>query len=178
MLIEFLIGVAVLVALLALFVATRPAAGSRSAVIPTPASVLFADVSDFHRWEAWSPWAKLDPDAVNTYSGAESGAGAVFRWSGNNRVGEGIMTNLESRPNTLVRIKLEFLKPFKATNTAEFIFEPQGNGTRVTWSMTGTNNFVGKAMGLLMNCDKMVGGMFEKGLVNLKTVTEQMTVNR
>jgi hypothetical protein len=60
----------------------------------------------------------------------------------------------------------------QATNTATFNFTPDGDQTTITWAMTGTNNFVGKVMGLIMNCDKMVGGQFEKGLADLKTIVE------
>jgi hypothetical protein len=98
--------------------------------------------------------------------------GAVFRWDGNKDVGAGAMTILESHPSNLIRIKLEFLKPFAATDTAEFTFKPQGSGTEVTWSMYGKNNFIGKAMGLFIDCDKMVGGMFEKGLASMKGIVE------
>ena len=82
------------------------------------------------------------------------------------------MTLTESRPNDLIRIRLEFLKPFAAINTAEFTFTPEGNQTAVTWSMAGKNNFIAKAVSLFMNMDKMVGGDFEKGLAQMKSVVE------
>ncbi len=144
----------------------------RSATISAPASDVFAQVNDFHHWEAWSPWAKLDPAAKRTFEGAPAGTGAIFTWAGNNKVGAGTMTLTESRPNDLIRIQLEFRKPFKATNTAEFTFSPEGNQTVVTWSMFGRNNFISKAFCLFMNMDKMVGGDFEKGLANMKAVLE------
>src|SRR5437016_6832092 len=100
---------------------------TRSATMSAPAAALFAQVNDFHNWEAWSPWAKMDPAMKQTYEGAPSGTGAVYTWSGNNDVGEGRMTLTESRPGELVRIRLDFLKPFAATNTAEFAFKPDGN---------------------------------------------------
>ena len=106
------------------------------------------------------------------YEGAPAGTGAIYTWSGNNEVGEGRMTITESRPSDLIRIKLEFFKPFAATNTAEFTFKPEGNQTAVTWSMTGNNNFMAKAVHLLMNMDKMVGGQFEKGLAQMGSVVE------
>ena len=94
-------------------------------------------------------------------------------WAGNKNVGEGRMTIIESRPNELVRFKLEFFKPFRAVNTAEFTFKPQGGETTVTWSMFGANNFMAKAVNLVINCDKMVGGQFEQGFANLKEVLEK-----
>jgi hypothetical protein len=144
----------------------------RSASVSAPAPTVFAQVNDFHKWEAWSPWAKLDPAAKATFEGPSAGIGAIFRWAGNKEVGEGSMTITESRPSDLIRIKLEFLKPFAATNRAEFTFKPQGDQTVVTWSMEGKNNFMAKAFCLFMNMDKMVGSQFEKGLANMKALAE------
>ena len=107
-----------------------------------------------------------------TFAGPATGPGASYSWVGNNQVGEGRLTIIESRPNDLVRIKLEFMKPFAATNTAEFTFKPEGDKTAVTWSMQGNNNFIAKALHLVMNMDKMVGGQFEKGLADMKLVAE------
>jgi hypothetical protein len=129
--------------------------------------------STIFAWEAWSPWAKLDPVARNSFGEKSAGTGAVFAWSGNSKVGEGRMTINESRPNELIEIRLEFTRPFNATNTAAFTFKPDGNKTSVTWSMAGRNNLVAKAIGLFLNCDKMVGGQFEKGLANLKQLSER-----
>ena len=144
----------------------------RSATISAPAPAVFAQVNDFHNWEAWSPWAKLDPAAKATFEGPSTGTGAIFKWAGNKEVGEGSMTITESRPSDLIRIKLEFLRPFEATNSAEFTFKPEGNRTAVTWSMEGKNNFIAKAVCLFMNMDKMVGGQFEQGLAQMKAVVE------
>ena len=145
---------------------------TRTATISTPASAVFAQVNDLQKWDAWSPWAKLDPDARNSFEGPVSGIGAVMRWAGNNKVGQGSMTIIESRPDEFIRFKLEFLKPFAATNTAEFTFNSENDQTTVTWTMYGKSNFKSKAIGLIMNCDKMVGGQFEKGLAALKSVVE------
>jgi hypothetical protein len=145
---------------------------SRSATMAAPAPVVFAQVNDFHNWQAWSPWAKLDPNATLTYDGSASGNGAIYTWSGNKKIGEGKMTIMESQPSDLVRLKLEFFRPFKATNTAEFTFKPQGNETFVTWTMLGKKNFVMKAMHMIMEMDKMIGGDFEKGLAQMKVVSE------
>ncbi|HXE42018.1 MAG TPA: SRPBCC family protein [Candidatus Baltobacteraceae bacterium] len=143
---------------------------TRTATIPAPPEKVFAQVNELRAWEAWSPWAKKDPNAKSTYSGPASGVGASMAWAGNKEVGEGSMTIVESRVNELVGFKLEFLKPFKATNTAEFTFQPRGNQTVVSWTMTGKSNFFFKVFGLFMNCDDMVGKDFDKGLANLKSV--------
>jgi len=164
MLKKIFIGIGVIIIVFLIVVATRPAEFrvTRSASISAPPAVVFAQVNDLHKWDAWSPWAKLDPAMKQTHEGAPAGPGAVYSWAGNSDVGEGRMTITESRPDELVRIKLEFLKPFAAVSTTEFMFKPEGNQTAVTWSMTGTNNFMAKAMCLFMNMDKMVGGDFEK----------------
>lgn len=161
-------------ALFAAIVASRPSAFSitRSSVISAPPASVFAKVNDLHQWEAWSPWARLDPAAVNTFEGSDAGTGAIMRWSGNHKVGVGSMTIVESRPDQLIRIKLHFEKPFKADNDVTFSFAPRNNETVVAWNMSGNNNFIGKAMSLMMNCEKMVGEQFEKGLTQLKAVTE------
>jgi len=174
MLIKVLVGLVVVVAVSAGVVALQPSDFriERSAAIPAPAAVVFSQVNDFHKWEAWSPWAKMDPAAKNTLAGAPSGTGAVFEWAGNSKVGEGRMTLIESRPPELIRIRLDFVKPFAATNMAEFTFRPEGNQAVVTWSMTGKNNFTARALCFFMNMDKMVGGEFEKGLAQMKAVAE------
>lgn len=145
---------------------------SRSATIAAPASEVFAQVNDFRRWSAWSPYEKKDLGMKKTYAGAPRGTGAVYTWNGNQEVGAGSSTIVESRENELVRIKLEFIRPFTCTSTAEFTFEPQGRQTIVTWSLSGKNSVMGKAMGLFINMDKMIGGDFEKGLADLKQVVE------
>jgi uncharacterized protein YndB with AHSA1/START domain len=174
MLIPILIVLAVIVAVFVLVVALRPSEFrvARSTVIAAPPAAVFALVNDLHQWESWSPWAHLDPAAKQTYEGSPSGVGATFAWSGNKKIGEGRMAIIESRPNELVRFKLDFVKPFKGTNTAEFTFQPEGNQTAVTWSMVGKNNFLSKAFGLFVNCDQMVGSQFDKGLAQMKSLTE------
>ncbi len=173
MLTTFLV-IAVIVSILVAFIATRPSEFriTRSGAVPGPVAAVFPHVNELRKWEAWSPWARLDPNAKSTFEGPAAGTGASMAWAGNNQVGEGKMTITDSRPNELVRFKLEFYRPFKATNTAEFTFKAEGGQTTVTWSMSGTNNFMAKAMNLVINCDRMVGGQFEKGLANLRAVVE------
>lgn len=174
MLVYILIGVAAFIALFIVVVLMQPTHFriTRSANMSAPTAAVFAQVNDFHNWAAWSPWAKIDPAMKLTYDGAPAGTGAIYSWVGNKQVGQGKMTITASQPTDLIRIKLEFLKPFKATNTTEFTFNPEGNQTTVTWNMSGTKNFMFKAVGLLMNMDKLVGGDFEKGLSQLKSVVE------
>lgn len=156
------------------YAATRPSTFhvERSATMAAPASEVFAQVNDFHKWDAWSPWDKMDPDMKRTYEGAESGKGAVYMWAGNSNVGEGKMTITDVAPDDRIAIKLEFYKPMAGVSTAEFTFKPEGDGTRVTWSMDGTNGFVGKVFSLFMDMDTMIGGNFEQGLAALKKIVE------
>ena len=171
---KILIALGVIIVLFVGVVAMQPSdfRVTRSAKISAPPPAVFAQVNDFHNWQAWSPWAKKDPHAKNSFEGQESGTGAVFKWSGNSDVGEGSMTLTESRPNELIRLKLEFVKPFEDSADTEFTFKPEGDQTLVTWTMTGKNNFIGRIVCLFMNMDKMIGGDFEQGLANMKAVVE------
>ena len=174
MLKKILIGLVVLVALFAVVVALQPSEFrvARTAMISAPAPEVFAQVNDFRNWEGWSPWAKLDPAAKATFEGPAAGQGAVFAWSGNDKIGEGRMLLTESRPPQLVRIKVDFVKPFAGTSTSEFAFRPEGDRTAVTWSTYGPQSFVSKAICLFMNMDNMLGGDMEKGLAQMKSVAE------
>ncbi len=164
----------VLIVVLAGIIAMQPSTFSvtRSAKIAAPPAAVFAHVNDFRNWQAWSPWAKLDPNAKNTFEGPSTGEGAKFHWEGNDEVGEGEMTITESRPDELVLIKLEFIKPFASVCDTEFKFQPEGDQTVVTWTMSGPNTFMSKAKHLVMDMDQMVGGSFDEGLANLKSVVE------
>src|SRR5262245_4956787 len=169
-----LIGISAVVVLFVLVVATRPPTIhiERSITIAAPPEHAFVHVNDFRAWPSWSPYEKKDPQMKRTLSGPPAGTGAMYAWAGNNEVGEGRMTIVESNQPSKVGIKLEFSKPFAATNTATFTFVPGPGGTKVTWAMDGQNTLMSKVISLFMNFDKMVGGDFERGLVALKTIAE------
>ena len=169
------IGVVAVIAVFLIVVALQPAEYriERSAAMTAPAADVFAQVNDFHKWEAWSPWAKLDPAAKNTYDGPSSGVGAGLAWEGNDKVGVGRMTITESKPAERIAIRLEFIKPFADVALTEFAFKGDGKQTTVTWAMSGHKHYLSKMMCLFMNMDKMVGGDFEKGLASIKTVVEK-----
>jgi hypothetical protein len=175
-----LAALAAVVAVLAVVIAMRPAAFriARSATITAPPSAVFEEVNDLRRWEAWSPWAKIDPACKMTYDGAPSGVGAIMSWAGNSKVGEGRMTITDSRPDQRIRIKLDFFRPFKANNIAEFTFTPQVDQTAVTWTMTGERNFMCKGFSLICDIDEMVGKDFEKGLAQLNAVVQSSASSR
>jgi len=134
--------------------------------------VVFGLVNDFHAWDKWSPWAKLDPNMKTTYGGPPSGLGATYAWTGDSKVGEGNMRITESKPPEKVGIRLEFLKPMAGLCQTDFTFKPEAGGTAVSWVMSGTNDFVGKAFSLFMDMDAMIGKDFEKGLGAMRTEAE------
>jgi len=144
----------------------------RSAIIAAPAERVYAQIVDFRRWPAWSPWEDLDPNMERTYSGADSGPGAATAWSGNRKAGQGTMEISEAAEPSEVKIALEFLKPFKSRSTTTFSLKPQGEGTEVTWTMVGPTTFMTRVMGIFKSMDKMIGPDFEKGLGRLKAVAE------
>jgi uncharacterized protein YndB with AHSA1/START domain len=170
------IGIVIVVAIVALGIAisSRPDAFSvqRSATIAGPPGAVFGYLNDFHRWPQWSPWEKLDPNMQRTHSGAPSGIGAKYAWSGNSKAGEGSMTIMESKPSERIVVDLNFIKPFKSSNVTEFVLKPVAQGTQVTWTMTGKHNTATKAFSLVADMDKLVGKDFEQGLANLKVAAE------
>jgi uncharacterized protein YndB with AHSA1/START domain len=145
----------------------------RAAAIHAPPEKIFPLISDFHQWRAWSPYEDRDPNLERNYGGAASGKGAVYEWNGNKNVGSGRMEILDAPPPGKVVIKLDFLKPFEAHNTAEFTLLPQGDTTNVTWLMHGPAPFMSKVMQVFMNMDNMIGKDFATGLANLKRITEK-----
>jgi hypothetical protein len=174
MLRKILIAVVAVLLVLVIVIATRPATYrvERSTRIAAPPEVVFGLVNDFHAWDGWSPWAKLDPTMKVTYAGPSSGVGAAYAWAGDSKVGEGKMLITESQPAQKVGIRLEFIKPMAGVSHTEFGFRPEGGGTQVSWVMTGTNDFMGKAFSLVADMDAMIGKDFDKGLAAMRTEAE------
>lgn len=178
---KVLLGVAVVIVVGLLGVvavaSTKPATFSleRSLVIGAPAAVVYENLEDFHRWSQWSPWEKLDPQLTRTFSGEPKGKGAVYDWSGNKEAGRGRMTMQDTRAPELVDIRLQFFEPFEGDNRTLFTLAPAGEGTQVTWNMSGPNSFMGKVISVFADMDKMVGKDFERGLQNLKQISEAHT---
>ncbi|MBZ9867925.1 SRPBCC family protein [Mesorhizobium sp. CA15] len=170
-----LIILVVIVAAVLTYAATRPNdfVVTRSASIKAPAETIFPLINDFRRWPEWSPFEKLDPGMRRTLSGAESGKGAAYAWEGNSKAGKGRMEITNSVPSSLVSLKLDFEKPFRANNSVDFTLSPSGEGTTVTWAMRGARPFIAKLMGLFMNFDTLIGKDFEAGLGNLKRLAER-----
>ncbi|MGA8515824.1 MAG: SRPBCC family protein [Burkholderiaceae bacterium] len=167
--------IALLVVGVLFYASTRPNSFriERSITIAAPADRIFPLVNDFHQWEAWSPWEKVDPALKRTYSGSGAGKGAAYGWEGNKEVGSGTMEITESIPHSRVVINLHFLKPFEARNTVEFVLQPQVGGTLVTQAMYGPSPLMSKIMGLVFSMDKMVGSKYEEGLASIKGLAEK-----
>lgn len=144
----------------------------RSTIIDAPAAAVFDRINDFHNWPEWSPWEDLDPDMQKSFSGAEAGPGAEYAWSGNRKAGAGSMKIVDTTAPSKVTVALAFLKPFKSNSTIDFDLTPEGDGTKVTWTMIGPNTLMTRLMGIFKSMDKLVGPDFEKGLLRLKTVAE------
>jgi hypothetical protein len=172
---RLLIGVVLLVAAFAVVVWFQPDDYrlTRSIVIAAPAAAVFAQVNDLQKWDDWSPWAKLDPNAKVTFSGPQAGVGASFKWDGNDKVGAGTMVITESRPNERLATRTDFTRPFEGSSHSDFVFSEQGGRTDVIWSMFGTQNFISKAICLFVPMEKMLGPEFEKGLASLKRAAER-----
>jgi uncharacterized protein YndB with AHSA1/START domain len=165
---------AVAIAIVLILAATKPDRFSvqRAITVRAPAEKIFPLISDFHQWRSWSPYEDRDPALKRSYSGAAGGKGAVYGWEGNKNVGSGRMEILEASTPSKIVIKLDFIAPFEAHNTAEFTMLPQGDATNVTWRMHGPAPFMNKMMQVFMNLDNMIGKDFEAGLANLKRITE------
>ena len=166
---KLLIGLVALVVVLLVVAAARPAdfRVERTATLAATPAALFEQVNDHHKFVVWNPFMKLDPHVKNTFTGPDAGVGAVCSWEGNSDIGAGSCTIIESKPGELVRCRMDWKRPMESTSTVDFTFKPQGDKTVVTWAMYGKNNFLGKVVSVFMDCDKICGPQFEKGLVNL-----------
>lgn len=166
---KILLGLVAIIAIILIVAAFQPAEYhvERSAVVPASPPVVYAHVNDFHNWGQFNPWQELDTNAKVTFEGPANGPGAKFNWEGNSNMGSGSMTITTTRPDERIDIAMHFLKPMEGEAVTAFLFRPEGTGTKVTWTMDGKNNLIGRAFCLFMDMDKMVGGQYEKGLAKL-----------
>ncbi len=144
---------------------------SRSVAIPASADAIHPLINDFREWQRWSPWEGLDPALRRTYSGPESGVGATYEWAGNSKAGAGTMTIVSSDASRIV-VDLLFTAPFTAKNVATFELTPEGTGTRVTWTMSGSRNLL-MSIGGMLYFDKAIGKDFQRGLDALAEAVRQ-----
>jgi uncharacterized protein YndB with AHSA1/START domain len=175
MILRIIIIVAVLIAAILAFAATKPKTFQvqRSISINAPPEKIFALINDFHSWRGWAPQDRQDPTMHRTYSAAANGQGAVSEWDSTGSAGKGRMSITESVTPSMISIKVDFVKPFEAHNINEFTLEPAGTLTKVTWTMNGTNLYFMKIVGIFVNMERVAGKHFECGLDNLKTVAER-----
>jgi hypothetical protein len=168
-----LAAVVIVFAGILIYAATKPDSFQvqRSTAIGAPPEKIFPLINDLHAHTSWSPFEK-DPHMKRTHSGAAQGKGAVYEWDGDRKVGSGRLAIADSTPSNITMI-LDMFKPFKAHNTVNFMLEPQGDATRVTWAMHGRQPYMAKLMSTFVNCDKMVGGQFEEGLAKMKAIAEK-----
>ena len=167
--------IALAIVIVLILAATKPDSFriERSSTINAAPDKVFPLINDFQQWRGWSPWENKDPDLKRTYSGAERGKGAVYAWEGNKNVGSGRMEILDAAPPSKVVIKLDFIAPFEAHNTAEFTMLPQGNATNVHWVMHGPSQFMSRVMQVFVSFDKMIGKDFDDGLASMKGLAEK-----
>lgn len=169
------IGLVLVIAAVLIYASTKPDsfAMSRSMTINAPADKIFPMIESLREFNRWNPFLTPDPSVKLEYFGPERGVGAGHKWDGNREVGRGSIEITESHPNSNIAMKLHMLKPMAALNRVEFKLAPSGNGTAVTWTMQGRQPFIGKIMTLFIDCDKMVGKQFEKGLASMKALAEK-----
>ena len=171
---KILLGIVAVIAIILVIAAFQPTdfRVERSLAIAAPANALFDQVNDHKKFQKWNPWAKMDPDAKTTYSGADSGVGAVASWEGD-KSGAGSATITESKPGEFIRQRMDWIKPLAGTSTVDFTFKTEGDKTVVTWAMYGKNGYMGKLVSLFMDCESMCGPPFEQGLADLAQIVAQ-----
>jgi len=175
MILRIVIVVAVLIAAILAFAATKPNTLriQRSININASPEKIFALINDFHNWSSWAPQDKEDPTMTRIYSGAANGEGAVSDWNSTGSAGNGRMTITGSVPSEKISIQVDFVRPFEAHNVNQFTLERAGTSTKVTWTMNGTNLYIMKVMSVFKSMDDVIGPHFEHGLANLKAIAEQ-----
>lgn len=145
----------------------------REILVDANATELFPYINNLKLFRQWSPWEGKDSSMVAAHSGEDAGPGSIYEWSGNKKVGQGRMEILSTEVNQQVIIKIDFIRPFEAHNTVEFLLTPELKKTRIEWKIHGPNAFMSKVMQVFVSMDKMMGADFERGLSNLQTLIEQ-----
>jgi len=165
--------IAVAIAAILIIAALKPNSFSiqRAASIAAAPDAIFPLINDLRAHRTWSPFDK-DPGTQRSYSGPSKGPGSALEFA-DRKTGTGRLEILDASQPSQVTMSLKMSKPFKCDNIVKFSLAPQGGKTDVTWAMSGPQPFPAKVMGTIINCDKMVGGQFEKGLADLKAIAEK-----
>jgi len=144
---------------------------SRSVTINAPADKVYSFVANPKGWKQWAVWNQRDPAMQIEYSGPESGTGAKWSWKSKTQ-GDGTMTFTSTEPARKVAFDLYF-PDFGTTSQGLIDFVPDGNTTKVTWTMNGDMGSNPLFRWMALGMDGMVGKDFEAGLTNLKAVAEK-----
>jgi hypothetical protein len=166
-------GVGVVVVAILGFAASRPRRFrvERSVTIGSPLATIAALIDDFHNWPAWAAGEKPDPTATRAYGETARGVGAVCDWDSRGGAGKGRMEIVEASAQH-VRVKVNWQRPFVASNINEFVFAPRGESTLVTWTLDGENIYLLKVMTIFVGADRLMGRHLEHGLASLKCASE------
>jgi len=168
-----IIGIVVLalVIVLAIVIAMQPETAhiEKSIMIDAPAASIFPQVSNYRNFNVWSPWAKMDPKAKQSFEGPDVGVGSTMSWNGP-KTGTGSMTIEEIEENKRVKSSMTF-GGSDGNFYSEFILTPEENGTVVTWTYDGPNHgLAGKTMWVIMG--SMLSSQYDQGLKDLKDLVE------
>ncbi len=174
MLKKIFIGLGVIILFILGYAAMQPAAYTlgRSVVINSTPEKIFPHINSAQKLNEWMPWAAMDPNMKTNFDGPAEGVGSVMAWDSQGDMGVGQSTITESISNSRVRTKIEYYKPMEMNQISDITLTPEVDSTKVTWSVNGENNFIGKIFSMFVNMDKMVGPEFEKGLNTLKAKVE------
>ena len=144
----------------------------RSVLSDASAEEIYRILSDLRRYPEWNPWQSLDPSLRHQLYGGAAEVGASYSWNGNKQAGAGQMTIVELESDRLVKIALEFERPFPASNSVEWSISEEGGKRRVTWAMRGRNAKRMPRIFTALFMDMLAGQDFEKGLASLRTLDE------
>ena len=154
------------------FTGPKESVVKRSVVIDATPAEVYPHIASLKKMHDWSPWREMDRDQKNTWSGADGTVGSYEEWEGDT-VGTGRQEIVALEQDRKVTTDLRFFEPWESQSTVSLELAPEGEGTRVDWIMTSKNEGLGRLMAVFMDMDKMIGPDFEKGLQNLKAVTEE-----
>jgi uncharacterized protein YndB with AHSA1/START domain len=143
----------------------------RSTTIDAPPERIFPLIAEPRTMNTWNPFNE-DPSIKGSYSGPERGPGARYSFA-SKRAGTGYTEITEESAPCYLGMRLVMTKPMACDHHVEFRLEPVGRGTRVTWAMSGEMNFMSRAMNQVIDCEKMCGKQFDKGLSKLKLLVER-----
>jgi effector-binding domain-containing protein len=147
---------------------------SKSLLINAAPDAIFEEYADFSKWPAWSPWHKMDPAMQTTITGAAATVGHKQAWtSTNDNVGNGSQVFVEIRNNEYLKSEMRFMGEDSSPAFGELTLKPEGEGTRVTWSMDGGEMpFMMRGLMKLMNFQGVIEEQFAGGLNDLKKIAE------